>query len=117
MSLDFAGGIYFWNKPLGGEIGLWGSIGGGLITNIGASAVAQVYYLFGPAPALLAGESWLGVDIGGKILTGGGYLVFADSLPPKLIGVSFAFGVGVSILPVDIQIQGSHTTTTALKTW
>jgi hypothetical protein len=118
VSIDFAGGLYFWNKPLGGEVGLWGSIGVGAITNVGASLVAQIYYLFGPAPALLAGESWLvGVDIGGKLVTGGGYLVFADSWPPQWIGVSFAIGVGVSILPYDIQIQGSHTATTALKSW
>lgn len=104
------GGLYFWNKVPSGEIGWFGGISFVAATNIGVSLVAQVTYYFGSAPSCLAGTSLvIGVDIGGKILTGGGYLVISASPPPRLTGISFALGVGASILPVDLTVQVSKT--------
>lgn len=105
-----SGGVYFWNKPTSGELGLYGSVSLGMMTNIGASATWQVSYLFGPAPALLAGESIIvGVELGGQVFTGGGYLIFSYSWPTELIGISFALGVGASALPANITVQYSKT--------
>lgn len=104
-----SGGLYFWNKPPSGEIGIFGSLSIVSVTNVGASIVGQVTYYFGSAPSCLAGTSLVvGVDIGGKVLTGGGYLVFSTS-PAQLIGISVALGAGVSMLPVDFTVQLSRT--------
>jgi hypothetical protein len=104
-----SGGVYFWNKPPSGQIGLYGSLSFGSVTNVGVSLVGQITYYFGSAPACLAGTSLVvGVDIGGKVITGGGYLIFSTS-PAELIGISFALGVGASMLPVDFTVQLSRT--------
>lgn len=104
-----SGGLYFWNKPPTGEIGLFGSLSVVGCTNIGVSLVAQGTYYFGSAPDCLAGTSLVvGIDVGGKVVTGGGYLVFSTS-PAALIGISFALGIGASILPVDFTVQLSKT--------
>lgn len=105
-----SGGVYFWNKPPSGQIGLFGSLSFGSITNVGVSLVAQITYYFGSAPACLAGTSLVvGVDLGGKVITGGGYLVFSTGSPAALIGISFALGVGASMLPADFTVQISRT--------
>ena len=105
-----SGGLYFWNKPPTGEIGLFGSLSVVSVTNVGVSLVGQGTYYFGSAPDCLAGTSLVvGVDVGGKVITGGAYLVFSTS-PAALIGISFALGVGASMLPVDFTVQ-------LFKTW
>ena len=104
-----SGGLYFWNKPPTGEIGLFGSLSVVSVTNVGVSLVGQGTYYFGSAPDCLAGTSLVvGVDVGGKVITGGAYLVFSTS-PAALIGISFALGVGASMLPVDFTVQLSKT--------
>ena len=106
-----SGGLYFWNKPPTGEIGLFGSLSVVSVTNVGVSLVGQGTYYFGSAPDCLAGMSLVvGVDVGvpGKVITGGAYLVFSTS-PAALIGISFALGVGASMLPVDFTVQLSKT--------
>ncbi|MBL8308927.1 MAG: hypothetical protein JNL19_00750 [Burkholderiales bacterium] len=107
----FSGGLYFWNKTPSGEIGFFGSASFVAMTNIGASVVGQGTYYFGSAPDCLAGTSLVvGIDVGppGRIITGGGYLVFSPN-PVQLIGISFALGVGVSALPVNLNVQLSRT--------
>ncbi len=109
-----SGGLYFWNKSPTGEIGLFGSLSVGSVTNVGVSLVGQGTYYFGSAPDCLAGTSLVvGVDVGGKVITGGAYLVFSTS-PAALIGISFALGVGASMLPVDFTVQLSKTWITPL---
>ena len=106
--LDVAFGLYFWNKP---NIGVFGSFAGGYVSNFGASVTAQLYYLFGPAPDVLAGDCFmLGIDVGwgtGFSPTGSAFAVLSTKW--EWIGVSFALGMGYSEFPVDITLQASTT--------
>lgn len=111
VAFGAGGGVYFWNKPKGGEIGLYGGYSVGMVTNIGVSLVGQFTYLWGPAPTMLAGTSIVvGVDVSVPtgILTGGGALIFSES-PVQWIGFSFSLGVGASAVPYDFTIQASKT--------
>src|SRR5262249_15181178 len=59
------GGIYFWNKSPGGEIGVYGSLSAGVMSNIGGSVGVQICLLFGRAPDVLRGDSiTVSVDVG-----------------------------------------------------
>lgn len=109
VAFGAGGGVYFSNKSPSGEIGLYGGYSVGMITNIGVSLVGQVTFLFGPPATVLAGESLIvGVDVGGKLVSGGGYLIFSIS-PLNWIGVSWAIGVGASCLPLNLSVQVSKT--------
>src|SRR5262249_54938313 len=57
--VNFGGGagMYFWNKSPSGEVGLYGGLSVGMITNVGASIGDQLCILFGPAGTVLAGDS------------------------------------------------------------
>lgn len=123
------GGLYWWIRPGPDEIGLWGSVGIGVTSNLGVSAGMQVSVWYGAAPAVLAGES-LGVAVdvsvgpatvtgmaffsvppGGMFLTPG--MKFPSAAPPgwktKLIGLGFMLSAGFSVLPVDISVGPSMT--------
>ena len=122
------GGIYFWNKSPSGEVGFFGSLSIGLITNIGASVGVQITLLFGKAPDVLAGDSiTVSVDVGIDIATVSGLLIL-NAPPggvwppsrtmlagwvPEIIGVGFGASVGLSALPVDVSVMPSRTWTRA----
>lgn len=123
------GGMYFWNKRPDGEIGLYGSVGAGIISNMAAGVAAQVVFMFGPAPAVLAGDSItlsVDIDIGGGSV--GGMIVLAAppggvwppnpallrTWIPEITGVGLTLGVGVSALPVTLSVMPSRTATVAL---
>lgn len=121
------GGIYFWNKSPSGEIGLYGSLSVGLITNIGASAGFQIALMFGRAPDVLAGDSiTVSVDVGIDVVTVTGMLILSAppsgvwpppnpsalaGWVPEVIGVGFGMSAGWSALPVDISVMPSRTWT------
>jgi len=123
FALGSSGGVYFWNKMPGGEVGLFGSLSIGIISNIGFSAGASVTYLFGPAPTVLAGDAIVvSVDVGIDIATVSGMLVLnappttiwpprvaLSGWVPEIIGVGFGFSIGLSALPVDISVMPSRT--------
>jgi hypothetical protein len=83
FSGSLGAGVYWWNKPAGGEIGLYGGFGIGFSTpQVAYSIGGQLTILFGPAPDLLGGTcAVVGVDISipGFKWGGGGGLIF--SLP------------------------------------
>lgn len=120
------GGVYYWNKHPDGEIGLFGSLSVGLVTNIGTSAGIQFSLLFGAAPSVLAGDCvTVAVDVGIDVLTVTGFLVLAAppggvwppsatmlaGWTPDIIGVGYGVSVGFSVLPVDISVMPSRTWT------
>ncbi len=114
---NVSGGVYFWNKPSGGEIGLFGAGGVGITTNIGISLVMQVCYLFGPAPALLVGD-WLTVAVDVAPMPGAtvaGMAIF--SMVPEFIGLGFAGGIGLSALPVSLTVEASTTAIHPIHSW
>jgi hypothetical protein len=136
VGYGYGGGIYFWSKRPGFEIGLYGSISVGVITNIGASAGVQVAHLFGPAPSVLAGDSvavsvTVGVDVlsitGSLLLTAppGGFtppagstlssllagLAAAGRYRPTVVGIAYTLSAGISALPVDISVMPGRTWT------
>jgi hypothetical protein len=73
VNFGAGGGVYFWNKRPDGEVGLYGTLSPGLITNIAASVGVQLGFLFGKAADTLGGDSIvvsLDVDIGGGTIAG-----------------------------------------------
>ncbi|QUL39093.1 hypothetical protein [Erythrobacter sp. JK5] len=129
-------GVYFWKKSRGFDIGLYGSLSVGLVTNIGAGGGVQLGYFFGPAPSTLGGDSIelavtvdAGVSIGGSMFISappGGFTPPAGtslsswlssmaastrSWRPQVIGVAYTLSVGVSALPVDIAVMPGRTWT------
>jgi len=127
--VNAGGGVYWWVKPgpTKDQIGLWGSLGFGVTTNAGFSGGGQFSIWYGPAPAVLAGESLaVSVDISvgiytvtgsaffsvppaGFVLTPGSPGGFPAGFKPELIGLGFALSVGPSALPVDISVGPSYT--------
>lgn len=123
-AVGLGGGIYFWNKKPDGEVGLYGSISAGVISNLGASVGVQLALMFGKAPDVLGGDSIaISVDIGIDIATVTGSLIvnappggvwplsptmFAGWVP-EVIGISFGLSVGVSALPVDYSVMPGRT--------
>lgn len=108
LMADVSFGLYFWNKP---NIGVFGTFSRGYVSNMGASVVGQLTLLFGAAPDVLAGDCILfGIDVGpgtGWVLTGSGYIVLSTKF--EFIGISFALGIGCSVLPVDYTLQFAST--------
>lgn len=115
-------GVYFWNKRPTGEIGLYGSVSVGMVTNVGASVGDQLAILFGPAPKVLAGDSiTVSVDVGVEIFTFSGSLILdaptVSTWPPKIdgtwtpkiIGIAISITAGFSALPVDISVMPGRT--------
>jgi len=124
-------GIYYWNKPTGGEIGLYGSLSLGIMGNIGVGAGIAVAWLFGPAPSVLAGDCIaLSVDVGVDVLTFSGQL-FLSAPPvslgmppsitgawtPQIIGIGYAITAGFSVLPVSISVMPTRTWTRPVTTF
>jgi hypothetical protein len=121
-ALGASGGVYFWNRKPDGEVGLFGSMSIGIISNLGFSVGDAVTYLFGPAPTVLAGDAIVvSVDVGIDVATVSGLLVLnappgtiwpprvTGTWTPEIIGVGFAVSVGLSALPVDVSVMPSRT--------
>ncbi len=122
VSSGLGGGIYFWNKRPSGEVGLFGSISIGVITNVGISAGDSFAFLFGTAPSVLAGDIIaLEVDVEIPPVTVGGQ-IFLSAPPvslwppaltgtwtPEIVGVGFQVTAGISALPVNIAVTPSRT--------
>ena len=123
-------GIYFWNKRPRGEVGLYGSLSVGMITNIGASIGDQLCLMFGPAGTVLAGDSiTIGVDIDIGVISIGGMLILSappvslswpptfTSWPPpaiigwtpEVIGIGMTLTAGISALPVSYTVMPGRT--------
>jgi hypothetical protein len=108
LALD--GGVYLWIPPC--EIGVFGSVGLGVTTNIGFSGGGQFTMLWGPAPSVLAGDLLgIGVDVsipGGPISLSG-MLFMTMASHPNLVGFGVTIAAGISFLPVDFTVQASTT--------
>lgn len=140
-AFSLGSGCYFWKKSPGFEIGLYGSVSVGLVTNIGASAGVQIGFLFGPAPSVLAGDSVTvsvtvdgpGFSVGGSLfltapptgfvppagLTLGDWLNALNantSYVPAIVGFGFTLSMGFSALPADISVMPGRTWTRGLIT-
>jgi hypothetical protein len=123
-------GVYWWIKPgLPDEVGLWGSVGVGVTSNMGFSVGGQVSVWYGAAPSVMAGESMsvaVDVTIGAVTVTGmvffsvppTGLLLtpgmkhpptFPPGWKPLLIGLGFGLSGGWSVLPIDVSIGPSTT--------
>lgn len=129
LNFSAGGGVYFWNKTPGGEIGLYGSLSLGLVTNVGASIGDQFCIMFGKAADVLAGDCiTISVDVGIDIFTMTGMLILnappiSLGLPgtpgwppsitgpwkPEVIGVGIALAAGLSASPVDISVMPGRT--------
>jgi hypothetical protein len=121
-ALGVSGGIYFWNKKPDGEVGLFGTMSIGILSNLGFSVGDAVTYLFGPAPTVLAGDAIaVSVDVGIDVATVSGLLILSappgtlwppaltGPWTPEIIGVGFAISVGLSALPVDVAVMPGRT--------
>jgi len=122
MNVASGAGVYFWNKSPSGEIGLYGSISIGVITNLGVSLGDSIAYLFGKPGDVLAGDSiTLSVDIGIDVVTLTGSLILTappatlwppaitGAWTPEVIGIGFGLSVGMSALPADISVMPGRT--------
>jgi hypothetical protein len=123
LTAGLGAGVYAWMKRPGAELGLYGSISVGYMTNIGFGAGACVSLMFGPAPAVLGGDSIaLEVDIGIDVITVSGLIylsapsvtsvwppVIGPGYSPQVIGVGFQVTAGMSILPANIAVSASRT--------
>jgi hypothetical protein len=122
LSAGAGGGIYFWNKSPSGEVGLFGSISVGIITNAGVSAGDSFAFLFDKAPTVLRGDIiTLEVDVEIPPVTVGGQLfltappvslwppALTGAWTPEIVGVGFQVTVGVSALPINIAVTPSRT--------
>lgn len=122
VSVGAGAGVYFWNKTPSGEVGLYGSLSVGLISNIGASAGDAFAYLFDKAPTVLAGDLIaLEVDIDIPPVTVGGQIIMTappvslwppaltGTWTPEIVGVGFVVTAGVSALPVSVAVTPSRT--------
>ena len=122
VSAGLGGGVYYWNKRPRGEVGLYGSISVGLITNIGFGAGDAFAYLFDAAPTVLAGDIIaLEVDVEiGPVTVGGQIFMTAPPVSlwppaltgpwvPEILGVGFQVTAGISVAPVAIAVTPSRT--------
>jgi len=110
LTLGLAGGVYGANVPGGGEIGFFGTFNIGVVTNFSVSVVNQGMILFGLPAVVLAGVTIaVGVNVGGKVVTGGGFLVFLDTAPAwTLVGFGFQLGAGANYFPVRIRPRAAR---------
>jgi hypothetical protein len=123
LTAGLGAGVYAWMKRPGAELGLYGSISVGAMTNIGFGAGACVSLMFGPAPAVLGGDSIaLEVDIGIDVITVSGLLylsaptvssvwppVIGPGYRPQVIGIGFQVTAGMSVLPANYAVSASRT--------
>ena len=122
VAMGMGAGMYFWNKTPRGELGLFGTISVGMITNIGAGAGDSFAYMFDSAPSALAGDCItleVSVEIGPVSVAGQMFLtappatIWPPALTgpwvPEVIGVGFTVTAGISISPVHIAVMPSRT--------
>ncbi len=122
VSVGAGAGVYFWNKAPRGEVGLYGSLSVGLISNIGAGAGDAFAYLFDAAPTVLAGDIIaleVSVEIGPVSVAGQLFMTappisispsaLTGAWVPEIVGVGFTVTAGVSVLPVSIAVTPSRT--------
>ncbi len=123
VNIGGGAGIYFWNKRPSGEVGLYGSLSVGMITNIGASIGDQLCLMFGTAAGVLAGDSIaIGVDIDIAVASVGGILILSappvtlgwpptigGPWVPEVIDIGMTLTVGVSALPVSYTVMPGRT--------
>lgn len=131
LAIGAGAGLYLWAKFPGAEIGLYNSISGGYATNIGVGAGGNLCVLFGPAPAVLAGDCiTLSVDIGIDVITVSGQLILnappvSLGMPPRItgawhpevIGIGMALTAGISVLPANISVMPGRTWTRPLTSF
>ncbi|MFA5120538.1 hypothetical protein [Zavarzinia sp.] len=124
-------GIYFWRKAAGGEVGLYGSLSVGVVSNIGVGAGGNFAFLFGPAPSMLAGDCiTISVEIGIDVITVAGQLILnappvslgmppaiTGAWSPEVIGIGYAVTAGMSALPADISVMPGRTWTRAVASF
>ena len=109
LSVGVSGGIYVSNTP---EIGFFGSFNVGAVTNATASVVAQMFIMLGTPSAVLKGTTIaIGVNVGGKLVTGGGFILALQTPLNtfEYVGFGFQLGIGASALPVDLTLTKSFT--------
>lgn len=122
VSAGLGGGVYFWNKRPRSEVGLYGSVSVGAVTNIGFGAGDSFAYLFDAAPKVLAGDIIaLEVDVEvGPVTVGGQIFMSAPPVTlwppaltgpwvPEILGVGFTLTAGISLAPVSIAVTPSRT--------
>lgn len=123
MTAGLGAGEYVWVKRPRPEIGLYGSLSLGAMSNVGFGAGACVSFMFGPAPSVLAGDCIaLEVDVGVGPATVSGLIylsaptvtsvwppVIAPGWTSQIIGFGFQLTVGMSALPANYAISGSRT--------
>lgn len=137
LAYSLGAGVYIWSKSPGVEVGLYGSLSMGFVTNIGAGVGVQYAYLFGPAPTVLGGDSitvQVSIDAGPVSVAGFWVLsappsglptVVLTSMPslttwrsalstmtsytPTLLGVGCGVSMGWSMLPMDISVMPGRT--------
>jgi hypothetical protein len=122
VSAGLGGGVYYWNKRPRGEVGLFGSVSLGVITNIGFGAGDSFAYLFDAAGTVLAGDLiGLEVDVEiGPVTVGGQIFMTAPPVTiwppaltgpwvPEIVGVGFQVTAGISVSPVAIAVTPSRT--------
>lgn len=122
VSAGLGAGMYYWNKRPRGEIGLFGTVSLGFITNIGFGAGDSFAYLFDAAPTVLAGDIIaLEVDVElGPVTVGGQIFLTAPPVTlwpptltgpwvPEIVGVGFQVTAGISLSPVAIAVTPSRT--------
>lgn len=123
ITAGLGAGVYAWIKRPGAELGLYGSVSVGAMTNIGFGVGACVSLMFGAAPAVLGGDSIaLEVDIGIDVMTVSGLLylsapsvtsvwppVIGPGYSPQVIGIGFQLTAGMSVLPANYAVSASRT--------
>lgn len=122
VAAGMGAGIYFWNKSPRGQIGLFGSLSVGMMTNVGFGAGDSFAYMFDSAPAALAGDAItleVSVEIGPLSVAGQMFLTappvtlwppaLTGPWVPEVIGVGFTLTAGISISPVHIAVMPART--------
>src|SRR5262249_53215357 len=117
ISVGAGFGVYAWYKAagLGAEIGLYGTWDVGLASNLSFAVQMSVTYMWGDAPTYFFGDCIVvGVDLSmGASGCGAfsGYLIFTNPVkgPLYFVGLTFAAGIGFSVVPVDITVQFTRT--------
>ena len=122
ISAGLGGGVYYWNKRPSGEVGLFGTVSIGAITNIGFGAGDSFAYMFDAAGTVLAGDLiGLEVDVEiGPVTVGGQIFLTAPPVTlwpptvtgpwvPEVVGVGFQVTAGISVSPIAIAVTPSRT--------
>ncbi len=122
IAAGLGGGVYYWNKRPSGEVGLFGTVSIGAITNIGFGAGDSFAYMFDAAGTVLAGDLiGLEVDVEiGPVTVGGQMFLTAPPVTlwpptvtgpwvPEVVGVGFQVTAGISVSPVVIAVMPSRT--------